>query len=286
MFCHKCGAQIAEGAAFCHKCGTKVVYADTSQHPASELIAEPQQVGTAGSKPAITEDTQQSTSSKVAFETESDTSNQASTNEITHEKKPSKFKKWWDAASKPKKILTVFGALLVGGFALYFLVAFLREFGYLLLGIAVIGGFVITLITGSKEEKREARRTIVQMVVGGVIIIVIVCVVVLKPDFVTNIFQPGANVRNAYLTQYSDTVTIEDAFNNFFDNGKWSTYKENDYSYVTFTGTCEYFGERADAKITFKITGEKFVVDHLDVNGSTQNDLMLYALLAKVYEEY
>lgn len=31
MFCHKCGAQIAEGAAFCHKCGTKVVYADTSQ---------------------------------------------------------------------------------------------------------------------------------------------------------------------------------------------------------------------------------------------------------------
>ena len=26
MFCHQCGAQIAEGADFCHKCGTKVVY--------------------------------------------------------------------------------------------------------------------------------------------------------------------------------------------------------------------------------------------------------------------
>lgn len=25
MFCHKCGAQIAEGAGFCHKCGTKVM---------------------------------------------------------------------------------------------------------------------------------------------------------------------------------------------------------------------------------------------------------------------
>lgn len=24
MFCHKCGTQIAEGAAFCHRCGTKV----------------------------------------------------------------------------------------------------------------------------------------------------------------------------------------------------------------------------------------------------------------------
>ncbi len=29
MFCHKCGAQIAEGAAFCHKCGAAVVYANT-----------------------------------------------------------------------------------------------------------------------------------------------------------------------------------------------------------------------------------------------------------------
>lgn len=25
MFCHKCGAQITEGAGYCHKCGTKVV---------------------------------------------------------------------------------------------------------------------------------------------------------------------------------------------------------------------------------------------------------------------
>lgn len=118
------------------------------------------------------------------------------------------------------------------------------------------------------------------------IIIVIALVVVLKPDFVSNIFQPGANVRNAYLTQYSETVTVEDAFDDFFDNGKWGTYKENDYSYVTFTGACEYLGERADVKITFKITGENFLVERLDVNGTTQNDLMLYALLAKVYEDY
>lgn len=28
MFCHKCGTQIAEGAAFCHRCGAKVVHED------------------------------------------------------------------------------------------------------------------------------------------------------------------------------------------------------------------------------------------------------------------
>lgn len=33
MFCHKCGAQIAEGADFCHKCGSKAAYADAAQQP-------------------------------------------------------------------------------------------------------------------------------------------------------------------------------------------------------------------------------------------------------------
>ncbi len=40
MFCHKCGAQIAEGAAFCHKCGTIVVYPDTSQPPLDTTAAD------------------------------------------------------------------------------------------------------------------------------------------------------------------------------------------------------------------------------------------------------
>lgn len=288
MFCHKCGAQIAEGAAFCHKCGTKAVYADTSQHPMDtpEPIAESQQASTTDPESAIVEDVQQSSSNEPTLETGSDIPNQTSKDEITHEKEPSKFKKWWDAVSKPKKILAILGGLLAGGFALYLLVAFLREFGYLLFGIAVIGGFILTITTGSEKEKIETRKTIVKTVIGLGIAIVIAFVVVLKPDFTANIFQPGANVRNAYLTQYSETVTVEDAFDNFFDNGKWGTYKENDYSYVTFTGACEYLGERADVKITFKITGENFLVERLDVNGTTQNDFMLYGLLTKVYEDY
>ena len=36
MFCHKCGAQIAEGAVFCHKCGTKVVYEEDATQPAEQ----------------------------------------------------------------------------------------------------------------------------------------------------------------------------------------------------------------------------------------------------------
>lgn len=38
MFCHKCGAPIAERAVFCEKCGTKVVYVNTeTQIPKVEL---------------------------------------------------------------------------------------------------------------------------------------------------------------------------------------------------------------------------------------------------------
>lgn len=37
MYCHKCGTQIAEGAAFCHKCGTKVVYVE----PAEQSVDTP-----------------------------------------------------------------------------------------------------------------------------------------------------------------------------------------------------------------------------------------------------
>ena len=33
MFCHKCGAQMVEGAAFCPKCGTKAVHTDDDQQP-------------------------------------------------------------------------------------------------------------------------------------------------------------------------------------------------------------------------------------------------------------
>ena len=40
MFCHKCGAQIAEGAAFCQKCGAKVIPAEGELHPTPQATDE------------------------------------------------------------------------------------------------------------------------------------------------------------------------------------------------------------------------------------------------------
>lgn len=39
MFCHKCGNQVADGAAFCHKCGTKVIYKKPIQHSVDTFSA-------------------------------------------------------------------------------------------------------------------------------------------------------------------------------------------------------------------------------------------------------
>lgn len=40
MFCHKCGAQLADGAGFCHKCGTKVVYNGTELSNEDESLTD------------------------------------------------------------------------------------------------------------------------------------------------------------------------------------------------------------------------------------------------------
>lgn len=58
MFCHKCGTQIAEGAAFCHGCGTMVVYVEPAEQPvdtpapASEPIAASSRTAITSANPA------------------------------------------------------------------------------------------------------------------------------------------------------------------------------------------------------------------------------------------
>lgn len=137
-------------------------------------------------------------------------------------------------------------------------------------------------------KSAERKHKVISLVLSAatVLLVAVIVMAYVFPGSLQRIAKPGIEVREAYLTQYSNTVTVEEAFENFFKNGKWSTYKERGYSYVVFTGECEYLGEPADVRVTFKITGEQFIVDSLDVNGQTQNDIILYGLLSKVYENY
>jgi hypothetical protein len=93
-------------------------------------------------------------------------------------------------------------------------------------------------------------------------------------------------VREAYLSQYSESVTVEEAFNNFFGSPKWSTYEKDGYSYVVFKGVFSFNDKQSDARIVFKVTGDNFVVDQLDINGEEQDYLVTLMMLSKVYEDY
>lgn len=134
----------------------------------------------------------------------------------------------------------------------------------------------------------EGQRKAVAFVCAAATVLIVAATVwdYVSPGSLQSMAVPGIEVRTAYLSEYSTQVTIGEAFEGFFDNCKWTKFDSEGYAYVAFTGTCRYFDERADVRITFKITGEKFIVDSLDINGRTQSDLVLYGLLSAVYEDY
>ena len=249
MYCHKCGSQLKGDAAFCPFCGSKLGRkTTTSQAPPP------------GKKPSAPQPT-----------------------EIPPEEKPpSRFQLWWMRAQMIEKIFFVLGIIV----AVILIIVFLNAFWEILAAILVIVVVIVAFVTGSKEDRSEIRRFILKGAAVLLAIGVIAYVAVVNQDFFVNLVQPGIEVRGSYLTHYSEEVTVEEAFDNFFDNLKWSTYQQDGYTYVVFTGSCEYLGERADARITFQITGEQFRVEQLDINGAEQSDLLLHAMLAKIYEKY
>lgn len=140
-------------------------------------------------------------------------------------------------------------------------------------------------IKALKSAEWQVKTSAFIYSVASVLIVIFVILGFVFPSGVINFFKPGAEVRQAYLSQYSSSITIEEAFNNFFGDPDWFTYESEGYSYVAFKGTCIYNDEKADVMINFKITGENFMVDSMDINGQPQNNLIIRLMLSKVYEE-
>ena len=113
--------------------------------------------------------------------------------------------------------------------------------------------------------------------VVGIILLIVLCL---------SMHKPGQDVRESYLEYYSSSITIEDAFDSFFENGKWSEHKENGDIYVVYTGDCWYLNERVNVKIRFRIVGDYFYFANIEMNGQRQSDILSEALFDKIYEEY
>lgn len=127
------------------------------------------------------------------------------------------------------------------------------------------------------DKLKEIPNKLKIGIVIGVVVIICAC---------SLLHKPGRSVREAYMEQYSSSITVEDAFDNFFVDGKWSEQKEDGDKYVIYTGKCWYMEEKVNIKIRFRVEDDYFYFISLEMNGVAQSDLISGALFDKVYEAY
>jgi RNA polymerase subunit RPABC4/transcription elongation factor Spt4 len=124
--------------------------------------------------------------------------------------------------------------------------------------------------------------------IKAVIVIIIIIVIAIYGIPIISQQVDIAQVRNGHLLLYSMDVSVGEAFDNFFDNGSWSAYRSDGNTYVVFTGRYTFWGDRYEAKITFRTrtTSDWFTPYSLELNGVEQSDIMMISLLTLVYFDY
>lgn len=120
---------------------------------------------------------------------------------------------------------------------------------------------------------RRSLRKIIVSIVGFMFALLIFAV----------IFDgTGYQVRQGYLTQYDASITVEEAFNNRFQNCKWSTEHKKGLDYVIFHGYDP--NTSLDWNVMFQINEDTFEVSQIEVDGTAVNSpIEIYYLLSYIY---
>lgn len=94
-------------------------------------------------------------------------------------------------------------------------------------------------------------------------------------------------VRDGHPEAYPD-ITYGEAFHAFFKNPEWKYFKSEDgRDIVEFTGGMTYLDQEVEGLFQFVIGDESsFTTECFAMNEIPQNNLMLYGVLAKVFESY
>lgn len=95
-------------------------------------------------------------------------------------------------------------------------------------------------------------------------------------------------VKDGHLTKFSKSETVGEAFDDFFANPEWESFKsEKGDRIVEFNGECEYFDEDVKVCIQFEIDedDDSFEIEYADIDGDAMSEIELYALLEAVYED-
>lgn len=155
MFCHKCGAQIAEGAEFCHKCGAKVVSAD-AEFPVTPVVVDttPKQEPQPVPNPSVMTDDSNEFRMFIDNHVRATTKFQ-SAEELLRSKKPQRFK--WVCYGVPA---VLFGILFLQQFSLVNLLvcaAFVWFIGFL---AAALCDLVFTVRITMQTSKAATKPTV------------------------------------------------------------------------------------------------------------------------------
>ena len=129
-----------------------------------------------------------------------------------------------------------------------------------------------------REGVPKAKSTsLVKRILIGVGVVIIVYAL-----YASLFSGSGQQVRQAYMTQFDSSITVEEAFDRRFKDCKWSAETDNGTTYIVFNG---YDPETLkDWTVTFKIKGEEFTVSNIEVEGTgTTDDTEIYYLLSYIY---
>lgn len=80
--------------------------------------------------------------------------------------------------------------------------------------------------------------------------------------------------------------TVGEMVDGYFSNPKWEEIVGDDgRDYVNITGGISYLEEPAEVLLQFKIRGDRFMVNALEIDGEGQNDLIVLGLLNLMCED-
>lgn len=93
-------------------------------------------------------------------------------------------------------------------------------------------------------------------------------------------------VRNGTMNRMPN-VPIGKAFDQFFDKSNWEAFTSTaNEDIVEFTGQSKLFDEYVKVTIQFNVTGKKFNLRHVDVEGITMDNDTALVILDTILSEY
>lgn len=90
-------------------------------------------------------------------------------------------------------------------------------------------------------------------------------------------------VKTGYM-KLNDSATVGDAFDQFFSDGKWESFKsDNGQHIVEFNGKCRWNNKPADFRVQFKFTDKNsFELGYLGINGNAMTVLDSLDIMDKI----